>query len=246
MVFLAAIATTFVALTPIAQESKQMLAVQHMRAGQQLLQIERWEEAEKEFKTAIELDSLLELAHYGLGQSYMGQKRYAESVQAYRRCREVFHNNESARMANDMDAQRRLDDQIRSLRDLRYSLETGRLRTQNLQATLNRIDTEVAQLEGQRHRDHNTAPQTPPYISTALGSALFRTGAFADAEHEWRNAVAVDPTIGEVHNNLAVVLMLTGRYDDAEREVKLAEKNGFKVREGLKQDLKAKKGKGDH
>ena len=38
--------------------------------------------------------------------------------------------------------------------------------------------------------------------------------------------------------------MLTGRFDEAEREIKLAEKNGFKVRESLKQDLKARKAKG--
>ena len=103
-----------------------MLAVQHLRAGQQALQVERWEEAEREFKTAIGLDPLLELAHYGLGQSYMGMRRYAESVIAYRKCRDVYHDSESARMANDVDAQRRLDDQIRSLRDEKHALETGR------------------------------------------------------------------------------------------------------------------------
>ena len=244
MVMLTAIAVTFVAFAPALQESKQMLAVQHLRAGQQALQVERWEEAEREFKTAIGLDPLLELAHYGLGQSYMGMRRYAESVIAYRKCRDVYHDSESARMANDVDAQRRLDDQIRSLRDEKHALETGRVRTQNVQASVNRLDTEIAGLETQRQRDRNGAPQTPAYISIALGSALFRTGAFPEAEQEWRNAVAVDPSIGEVHNNLAVVYMLTGRFDEAEREIKLAEKNGFKVRESFKADLKAKKGKG--
>jgi tetratricopeptide (TPR) repeat protein len=244
MVLLAAIAAAVVMLPSSVQDSKQMLAVQHMRAGQQALQIERWEEAEREFKTAIEFDPLLELAHYGLGQSYMGQKRYAESVQVFRRCREVFHNNESARMADNVDAQRRLDDQIQSLRDEKHALQTGRVHVQNLQAKLNQLDTQIAGLETQRRRDHNSASQTPAYISTALGSALFRTGAFPDAEQEWRNAVAVDSSIGEVHNNLAVVYMLTGRFDEAEREVKLAEKNGFRVSEGLKQDIKARKGKG--
>jgi Flp pilus assembly protein TadD len=244
MVLFTALAVTFLAFAPALQESKQMLAVQHLRAGQQALRVERWEEAEREFKTAIGLDPLLELAHYGLGQSYMGMRRYAESVIAYRKCRDVYHANESARMANDVDAQRRLDDQIRSLRDEKHALESGRVRTQNVQASVNRLDTEIAGLESQRQRDRNSAPQTPAYISTALGSALFRTGAFPEAEQEWRNAVAVDPTIGEVHNNLAVVCMLTGRFDEAEREIKLAEKNGFKVSESFKQDLKARKAKG--
>jgi Flp pilus assembly protein TadD len=240
------IAMAFVAISFSAsfQESQQALALQRVRVGQEALHVERWEEAEREFKAAIALDPLLELAHYGLGQAYMGSKRYAEAVQAYRRCREVFFSNARDRLANNVDAERRLEDQILSLQDYRRSLETGRLRTFNTSATITRLDSEIAQLQAARHKGESGAPETPPYISTALGSALFRTGAFPEAEQEWRNAVAVDPTIGEVHNNLAVVCMLTGRFDEAEREIKLAEKNGFKVRESLKQDLKARKAKG--
>ena len=77
-----------------------------------------------------------------------------------------------------------------------------------------------------RRGDQGGTPQTPAYISVALGSAYFRTNAFADAEREWRAALQVDPKLGEAHNNLAVVLMLTGRLDEAERELELAEKSG--------------------
>jgi len=241
MVLLTAIALMTISFPVNAQESQQTLALQHLQAGQRALHVERWEEAEREFKEALQLDPLLELGHYGLGQAYMGQKRHAEAVQAYRRCREVFFANARDRLANDVEAERRLDDQILSLRDYKRSLESGRQRTYNTGATINRLDSEIAQLENARHKDPSAAPQTPPYISTALGSALFRTGAFPEAEQEWRNAVAVDPSIGEVHNNLAVVCMLTGRLDEAEREVKLAEKNGFKVSERFKQDLKERK-----
>ena len=93
-----------------------------------------------------------------------------------------------------------------------------------------------------RRRDPGGSIPTPPYILTALGSAYFRTGAFADAEREWRAAAAVDPTIGELHNNLAVVCMLTERYAEAAREIELAEKLGFRVSPDLKQELAARKG----
>jgi Flp pilus assembly protein TadD len=81
----------------------------------------------------------------------------------------------------------------------------------------------------------------PPFILTALGGAYFRTGAFADAEREWRRAAVVDPSIGEIHNNLAVVCMLTGRYDEAEREIELAQKAGFTVPAKLKEDLRSRR-----
>jgi Tfp pilus assembly protein PilF len=229
-------------------QNQQARAVQHLRAGQDALRSEKWDEAEKEFKAAIELDPLLELAHYGLGQTYMATKRYVEAVKAYVATRDAFQRAVADQVANTVDAERRLDDQIRSLRDERHALESGRVRTMNntLQTKLNQIDDQIRHLEGMRRREAGTVPATPAYISIALGSAYFRTNAFADAEREWRAAVAADPKLGEAHNNLAVVLMLTGRFDEAEQEVKLAEKNGHKVSDAFKADLmKARKaGKG--
>lgn len=71
-----------------------------------------------------------------------------------------------------------------------------------------------------------------------LGSAYFRSDATADAEREYRAALAVDPKLGEAHNNLAVVCLLTGRYPQADAEITGAEKAGFRVNPQLKEDVK--------
>jgi tetratricopeptide (TPR) repeat protein len=225
-----------------AQQAQHEIALQHLRAGQVALQQERYEQAERAFKNALELDSRLELAHYGLGQTYMATRRYAEAVRAFVDSRAAFTGNETDRLAHNVDAERRLDDQIRTLRDQRRGLESGRLRTLNVTAAINQIDNQIQQLEGLRRRQPGSAPIVPAYISVALGSAFFRTSAFADAEREWRAALAVDPAIGEVHNNLAVIYMLTGRYDQADQAIGLAEKAGFKVNPQLKDDLKKRRG----
>jgi Tfp pilus assembly protein PilF len=231
-------------LVPSASgQTNEARAVHHLRAGQNALQHEQWEEAEREFKRAIKLDPLLELAHYGLGQSFMARKRYVEAVQAYVATREAFHRAVGDQMTNAVEAERRLDDQIRSLRDQRRAIESGRVRTSgtNVATVLAQVDDQIRQLESMRRRDTTTgAPVTPAYISVALGSAYFRTGAFPDAEREWRAALQVDPKLGEAHNNLAVVLMLTGRLEEAEREVQLAEKAGHRVSDAFKNDLKAR------
>jgi Tfp pilus assembly protein PilF len=78
----------------------------------------------------------------------------------------------------------------------------------------------------------------PAWISLALGSAYFRAGKLADAEQEYKAAIAADPGTGEAHSNLAVVYLETGRYDEAEKAVKAAEKAGFRVNPQLKQDIK--------
>jgi Flp pilus assembly protein TadD len=240
---LASIIALALAASAEGSQTQREIALRHLRDGQEALQQERFEQAERAFKTAIELDWQLELAHYGLGQTYMATRRYVEAVQAYEKCRDVFLSNEADRLSNSVEAERRLDDQIRSLRDLRRGLETGRQRTNNLTATLNQIDSEIRQLEGLRHRGRESAAATPPYILIALGSALFRTNAFPHAEREWRRAIAINSNIGEAHNNLAVLYMLTDRLDEAEKEIALAETAGFKVSPQFKADVKRRRAK---
>ena len=71
-----------------------------------------------------------------------------------------------------------------------------------------------------------------------MGSAHFRSGDRDSAVAEWRAAVEANPTLGEAHNNLAVIHMLSGRKTEAETAVKLAEKSGFKVNPQLKADIR--------
>ena len=96
----------------------------------------------------------------------------------------------------------------------------------------------IQALKDAKHRAIGGAEPTPAWLSLALGSAYFRTDALPDAEREYRAAIDVDPRLGEAHNNLAVVCMLSGRYAEADAEVKAAEKAGFKVNPQLKDDLK--------
>ena len=70
-------------------------------------------------------------------------------------------------------------------------------------------------------------PLAPAFVSVALGSAYFRSERSGDAEREYKAALDADPKAGEAHNNLAVVYMLTGRFEDATKEAALAEKSGF-------------------
>src|SRR6188768_747767 len=95
-----------------AQDSNQKRAVQHLRAGQDALQSERFDEAEREFKSAIDLDPLLELAHYGLGQTCMATRRYVEAVKAYLATRDAFNRAAADQITNKVEGDRRLDDQI--------------------------------------------------------------------------------------------------------------------------------------
>lgn len=212
-------------------------SMKHLRLGQENLHAEKWDLAEHEFKAAIDLEPPLEMAHYGLGQVYMATKRYPLAVQAYTACRDAFMANTARDLHNDLLAQRRLEDQIQALEDERTAINTGRVKPMLSSGSME-LDRRIHDLRTQRFHDAKAAPPVPTWISVALGSAYFRTGAMPEAEREYRAAIAVDPKLGEAHNNLAVVYMLTHRFDEAGAEIKAAEKSGFKVNPQLKDDLK--------
>jgi len=215
-------------------------ALRHYRAGQDALRNERFDDAEKEFQQSAKLDPTLELAPYGLGQVYMATKRYRPAIVAYQRSREVFQANATSVAGDDMSRLRRIEDQLKELEDQKRLLASpGRnAGSPAVQANIRRLDDVIREMQELKQRSHSGPMQTPAWISLALGSAHFRVDEMADAEREYRAAATVDPRLGEAHNNLAVVCLLTGRFEEADQEIKAAEKAGFKVNPQLKEDLK--------
>src|SRR5262249_6492 len=111
------------ALTLLAPRAPQITdrdkqeAVQHYRAGHDALRNEKYGEAEREFQTSIKLGPTYELSRYGLGQTYMAMKRFADAITAFQKCRDLFHANNAADASNDVARQRRIEDQIKELED---------------------------------------------------------------------------------------------------------------------------------
>jgi tetratricopeptide (TPR) repeat protein len=218
-------------------------ALKHYRAGQQALQTERYQEAEEEFRKAIGLDPLLVAAHYGLGQTMMTTKSYPDALKAFIAGRDAFAQGQMLAASNEMDTQRRLDEQIKALQDdnnaARRQASGGRASSVN--AAIQRNDDQIKTLQSLRRRSSEGPLPTPHWLSFALGSAYFRTNDLANAEKEYRAALAQKPDLGEGHLNLGVVCMLTGRLDEATSEVALAEKAGLKVPQALKDDIEKRK-----
>jgi Flp pilus assembly protein TadD len=213
-------------------------AMRHLRLGQENLRAEHWEKAESEFRAAVHLDPLLELAHYGLGQVYMATKRFPAAITAFLDCRNAFTQLSARNATQRLDNEKRLTDQIQQLQDQKLLLQTGRFKATDLGAQIQKVDMMIHELQGRRYQSAEGPPPTPPWISVALGSAYFRNGALPDAEREYREALKIDSKVGEAHNNLAVVCLLTGRYPEADAEIKAAEANGVNVNPQLKEDLK--------
>jgi len=217
-------------------------ALPHYRAGFEHMRAEAWPEATKAFGEAIDIDPEFEIAYYGLGRSLMPQKKFGDATAAYVKCRDLYIAQSGRRFTNQHEAQRYRQDQMTELDEVIRSYQQGRQTMQTAQVLRNLQERRLQlQLHLERGANVSIDATVPAFVSLALGSAYFRLGQLADAEREYKAAIAADPKTGEAYSNLAVVYLQTGRHQEAEKAVKAAEKTGFKVNPMLKEDIAAKK-----
>jgi tetratricopeptide (TPR) repeat protein len=216
----------------IADQRSRREAISHYRAGQELMSAEKFEQAVEEFSKAIKSDALFSLAHYGLGQAYMNLQRYASAAKAYQGCLEAFRELYQLEQTNRAAVERQRDDEIVEMQD------TLRRMTQNTPSSprVLQLEQQLADIKRQKP-SLDGAFHPPAAVLLALGSAHFRNGDRDEAETEWKAAIDANPKLGEAHNNLAVIYMQTGRLDEADQEIKAAEKAGFHVNPQFKDDL---------
>lgn len=216
---------------------------------------QKWAEAEKAFAAAVERDPGLPLAHYGRGQALMALARYAEAVLAFSLSRDAFACAGQLPLEARIEADRRLDQEIDELRDSIRRFDTEHIVVESIPwqevngaepgrmgrstREIHDMERRLAELELLRKRGWNAKP--PPEVPLALGTALFQTGALAEAEREFRAALESDPGSGDAQNNLAVVFLATGRLDEAERAMQRAEKAGVAVNPRLKDEIRRRK-----
>lgn len=210
------------------------------KVGLENMKAEAWEEAVKSFKTAIDIDSTFEMAHYMLGRTHMAQKKFAEAAAAYEKCRTLYQQQSGRQYASAQERQRNRDTRLREIDEVIRSYQSVNQTAQVLDA-IRQLQNQRREIEEAMTRGNSTMTlglSVPAYVSTALGSAYFRMGNLAAAEKQYKAAVEADAKAGEAYSNLAVVYMETGRLDDAEKSIKAAENVGFKVHPQLKEEVK--------
>ncbi len=211
------------------------LAGEHYNAGVALMQSESWDAAAVEFEKAVALDPLMVLGHYNLGQCRMALKDYPAARRAYDASREAFSQLDSLGEKERVRRERERRDEMNELKDSLARVHT--LKNVNTQQITMRLEERIRLLESLEMRGAERR-EMPAEIPLALGSAYFRQGLLPDAEREYKEAVRINKKLGAAHNNLAVIFMMTKRFDEADAAVKQAEGAGFVVSPRLKDDLK--------
>ncbi len=231
----------------VAVAEARSSAMTQFKVGEAAIHASKWPEAEAALLKAVAFDPLFAVAHYGLGQIYMSQKRFKEAVQAFSTSRQAF----GCVSWSDDDRKRRTEE-IRDLRDFIRSADRRRLQEVGVKGKEVNGDVRTSgdkmlavqdaerRLEELEASPKETNP-APPGVTLALGTALFQIGAIAEAEVEFRAVLARDPRSGDAHHNLALVCTITDRLDEAEREIAAAEKAGVPADPRLKEELERRK-----
>jgi tetratricopeptide (TPR) repeat protein len=138
------------------------------------------------------------------------------------------------------DRIRELQDRIRMYENQQQAAErpaAGSTRERpRFQTEIENVQAEINLLEQARGR-RDGAVDPPAEFALALGSAYLRAGSIEDAERAYREALRLRPKYGEAHNNLAVICIKRGDYEEAYVHVKAAQKAGFKVHPQLVSDI---------
>jgi tetratricopeptide (TPR) repeat protein len=245
----ALLAAFVLAVVPVAAQTSVMAGVSSLdrqqrdeaqrayERGQELLQVESSEEAVGHFRRAITLDPMHWLAHYGLGQAHMALKRYPEAIQAYVSCRDVFVSLAQLDASDQNTMEKLREDEIRAVRDSLQRVQQGKVKTGSPLNLEVQLQDRLRVLEGANLRGKENNVVVPAGLMLGLGSAHFRAGQMDEAKAAFLEAVQIDPKLGPAHNNLAVMYMMGGRYDQAKEEVRRAEKAGTRVADAFKQEL---------
>jgi tetratricopeptide (TPR) repeat protein len=229
-------------LTPDLQRAQQ-----HDRAGWTRIEAKDFDGAVQAFEAALQIYAEYADALHGLGKARMALKQYDAAVRALERCRDSY-----ARVGTQ-DAEQRLlantarENQLAVLRRRLADLEgpsapspSGRAGAPSTSSEVLDLKQQIRTIQGEREPGPVTGQPSavPSFVSLALGSAYFRLDRVADAEREFRAAIAVDPKLGEAHSNLALVCLLTGRAAEAQEHVRIAEEAKFKVNPELKRQIR--------
>ena len=230
-------ATVALAQTPDDRKRARI----NVQWGWEQMTAEKWEGAARSFQQAIDIDKSFEDAYYGLGRANIALKKYVAAIDVLSACRDLYQASAGRRFSSQQDAQRYRFDRITELDEQIRQVQSGP-QTQQAQELMRQLNTQRRDIQNaiQSGNSMTVDATVPPWVRLSLGSAYFRSGRMADAEREYKAAIAADGKFGEAHSNLAVVYLETNRLAEAEASLKDAKKAGFKVNPQLEQAIKDK------
>ena len=142
------------------EEQRQRRALDHYKKGQDAMASERLDQAVREFKAAIELDPLLTLARYRLGQAHMSLRDYPQAEQAFLGCRDAYDKIASLQFTNVEEGERRREQEIEQLQNQLSLIQSGQIKSSNPSVPM-QISQRIDELQRSRRKGGTDAVTVP-------------------------------------------------------------------------------------
>jgi tetratricopeptide (TPR) repeat protein len=208
------------------------------------LQTGNYDKADEGFAKALALAPDYPPAHMGLGHVALARKDFEGGLREYTAGRDAYgqygaalHQIEMERYAKTQDEIRKLQDQLRDMHnqargpDAEGGLSTNQ---QNMERT---IEQRIQTLQAVPMPTASADPGPPADVYFHMGNALFRLERYDEARVAWETCAQKNTKFPLVQNNLAVLYMKAGRFEEARHAVAEAERLGMTVNPGLKADI---------
>ncbi len=198
--------------------------------GDAALQKSDFVTAETHYRKAVEFAPELPPAHLGLGAALVGQRRYAEALEALAEAerRYIEYDKlfaESGHRA--IDSMQETERQLENFKETYGVFQRG---------PKNQILTQRQVVE---MNVTNDSP-VPAHLFYLQGVALLRTGDKVSGIERLDRCLAIDGGHGLAHHNLAVALYSLGRYQEAARHLEQAIAAGVEPPAGLVAEIEAR------
>ncbi len=198
--------------------------------GEVQLQKARYEEAEKTFRKAIEMEPALPSAHLGLGAALVGQRRYDDALQAlaeaelrYREFDELQRESGRVAVASMEETERRVE----TLKDTYGVFQRGPANQQLSPSQVSRMNVPTA----------GSMPANAFYLQ---GVALLRTGEKVAGIERLERCLTLDKDHSLAHYNLAVAMNSIGRADEAKSHLEAAISGGVEPPSALVAEIETR------
>ena len=207
----------------------------HLAQGEAFLKERRWQEASIEFRNALQIDSNLAAAHWGLAQAYEQLGRGGEYIEELQNTVKLDPNNVPARvrlanaylLAYGRQKSPQLLGEARQLAEQVTAREPNNPDGRILLANVVFFDEALPPAERAAKAEQmikEAVALDPKRVESHMGLARFylQTNRAADAESVYRQAVAANDRSSLAHVEYGKFLTQAGRTADAEGEFRKA------------------------
>ena len=147
---------------------------------------ERPEQAVQEFKAAIQLDPLMTLAHYRLGQAHMALKEYAQAERDFLGCRDAYEKLANLQFTDREELERRREEEIDQLQNYLGLLQSGQIKNANPSVPM-QVQQQIDALQRSRRKGATDTMTVPAEVSVSWAPTSARASS-PRREKEWKAA----------------------------------------------------------